>query len=82
MPQMQLPIFPAGVTEINSRVAVEARDGQVCYVRAHRVELAGEQKVSSPPQPRRGGCAANKEGAKPPRSRADGVVLVHDRFFC
>ena len=32
MPQMQLPIFPAGVTEINSRVAVEAKDGQVCYV--------------------------------------------------
>jgi hypothetical protein len=35
MPQMQLPIFPAGVTEINSRVAVEARDGQVCYVYGH-----------------------------------------------
>ena len=32
---MQLPIFPAGVTEINSRVAVEARDGQVCYVYGH-----------------------------------------------
>ena len=29
MPQMQLPIFPAGVMEINSRVAVEAKDGQV-----------------------------------------------------
>jgi transposase len=35
MPQMQLPIFPAGVTEINSRVAVEAEDGQVCYVYGH-----------------------------------------------
>jgi transposase len=35
MPQMQLPIFPAGVTEINSRVAVEAKDGQVCYVYGH-----------------------------------------------
>ena len=32
---MQLPIFPAGVTEINSRVAVEAKDGQVCYVYGH-----------------------------------------------
>src|SRR3989454_12578939 len=29
MPQMQLLVFPAGVTEINSRVAVEAKDGQV-----------------------------------------------------
>ena len=35
MPQLQLPIFPAGVTEINSRVAVEAREGQVCYVYGH-----------------------------------------------
>jgi transposase len=32
---MQLPIFPAGVTEINSRVAVEAKEGQVCYVYGH-----------------------------------------------
>jgi transposase len=32
---MQLPIFPAGVTEINNRVAVEAKDGQVCYVYGH-----------------------------------------------
>src|SRR2546426_1779193 len=29
MPQLQLPIFPAGVTEINTRVAVEAKDGLV-----------------------------------------------------
>ena len=35
MPQLQLPIFPAGVTEINSRVAVEAKDGQVCDVHGH-----------------------------------------------
>ena len=32
---MQLPMFPAGVTEINHRVAVEAKDGQVCYVHGH-----------------------------------------------
>jgi hypothetical protein len=35
MPQLQLPIFPAGVTEINNRVAVEAKDGQACYVYGH-----------------------------------------------
>ena len=35
MPQMQLPIFPAGMTEINSRVGVEAKEGQVCYVYGH-----------------------------------------------
>jgi hypothetical protein len=35
MPQMQLPIFPAGFTEINNRVAVETKDGQVVYVYGH-----------------------------------------------
>ncbi len=32
MPQLQLPIFPAGVTEINSRIAVQKEAGTVCYV--------------------------------------------------
>lgn len=35
MPQLQLPIFPGGVTEINNRIAVEAKDGRVCYVYGH-----------------------------------------------
>ena len=35
MPQLQLPIFPAGVTEINSQVAVETKDGRVCYIYGH-----------------------------------------------
>ena len=35
MPQMQLPIFPAGVTEINSRIAVESEAGKVCYIHGH-----------------------------------------------
>jgi hypothetical protein len=35
MPQMQLPIFPAGFTEINNQVAVETKDGQVVYVYGH-----------------------------------------------
>ena len=35
MPQMQLPIFPAGVTEINSRIAVEKKDGTVYYIHGH-----------------------------------------------
>jgi hypothetical protein len=32
---MQLPIFPAGVTEINSRLAVEKRAGAVYYIYGH-----------------------------------------------
>jgi hypothetical protein len=35
MPQLQLPIFPAGVTEINSRVAVQAEAGRVFYLHGH-----------------------------------------------
>ncbi len=48
MPQMQLPMFPAGVTEINNRVAVEAKDGKVCYVHGHLpVFQHGETDVRS-----------------------------------
>ena len=35
MPQLQLPIFPAGVTEINSQIAVQKEAGQVYYVHGH-----------------------------------------------
>jgi len=35
MPQRQLPIFPAGVTEINSRIAVQKEKGQVWYIHGH-----------------------------------------------
>jgi hypothetical protein len=35
MPQRQLPIFPAGVTEINSRIAVQTEKGQVWYIHGH-----------------------------------------------
>ena len=35
MPQRQLPIFPAGVIEINHSIAVQKQDGQVWYVHGH-----------------------------------------------
>ena len=44
MPQLQLPIFPVGVTEINSRVAVEAKDGRVCYIYGHLPVFQHEEK--------------------------------------
>lgn len=31
MPQMVLPVFPAGVTEINRSIAFEKRDGKITY---------------------------------------------------
>jgi hypothetical protein len=35
MPQRQLPIFPAGVTEINNSIAVQKEKGQVWYIHGH-----------------------------------------------
>jgi len=35
MAQLQLPMFPAGVTEINSGIAVHVENGLVCYVYGH-----------------------------------------------
>ena len=35
MPQLQLPIFPAGVTEINHRIAVQREAGVVYYIHGH-----------------------------------------------
>ena len=35
MPQLQLPIFPAGVTEINSQVAVQKNASTVWYIHGH-----------------------------------------------
>ena len=35
MPQRQLPIFPAGVTEINRDIAVQKEAGHVWYIHGH-----------------------------------------------
>ena len=35
MPQLQLPVFPAGATEITSEVAVQNQDGAVFYLYGH-----------------------------------------------
>ena len=35
MPQLQLPIFPAGTSRITPELAVECRDGQVVYFNGH-----------------------------------------------
>lgn len=35
MPQVQLPLFPAGTTPLNEHLAFECRDGQVTYFNGH-----------------------------------------------
>ena len=35
MPQVQLPLFPAGTTPLNDALAVACRDGQITYFNGH-----------------------------------------------
>jgi len=35
MPQLQLPVFPAGATEITAEMAVQRQDGRVFYLYGH-----------------------------------------------
>lgn len=35
MPQVQLPIFPQGVTHITPNIAFQCQDGKVCYLNGH-----------------------------------------------
>ncbi len=35
MPQLQLPLFPAGLTPINNNVAFQCENGEVVYVHGH-----------------------------------------------
>ena len=44
MPQLQLPIFPAGVTEINSRVAVQKDASTVWYIHGHLAVFQHEEQ--------------------------------------
>src|SRR5271157_1714436 len=44
MPQLQLPIFPAGVTEINSQIAVQKEAGRVFYLHGHLPVFQNEEQ--------------------------------------
>lgn len=44
MPQLQLPIFPAGTTPITPEIAFECQDGKVVYVNGHLPVFQHEEK--------------------------------------
>lgn len=44
MPQMQLPIYPEGVTHINNLIAFENRDGKVTYFNGHMPIFSHDEK--------------------------------------
>jgi hypothetical protein len=44
MPQLQLPMFPQGVTDITSELAFEKRDGCITYFNGHMPVFTHEEK--------------------------------------
>jgi len=44
MPQLQLPIFPAGATEINSRIGVRKEGSTVWYIHGHLPVFQHEER--------------------------------------
>ena len=43
MPQIQMPIFPPGMTHITSNIAFACKDGKVCYLNGHLPVFIHEQ---------------------------------------
>src|SRR4249920_956869 len=76
MPQVQLPVFPDGVTHITSEIAFERREGKVCYFNGHlpvfihdSEDLASFRLFSSQ-------LVINGNASQSEISRAFGVPLV------
>lgn len=44
MPQIQMPIFPPGVTYITNNIAFQCEDGKVCYLNGHLPVFIHDQK--------------------------------------
>jgi|SRR6266511_3966709 len=76
MPQVQLPVFPEGVTHITSEIAFQRREGKVCYFNGHLpvfihdcADLAAFRLFSSQ-------LVINGNATQSQISRAFGVPLV------
>ena len=76
MPQVQLPIFPAGVTHINSEVAFEERDGKVYYFNGHLPVFVHEKSALATFRLFSTQLVINGNATQAEISRAFGVPLV------
>jgi transposase-like protein len=76
MPQVQLPIFPPGVTHINSEVAFEERDGKVYYFNGHLPVFVHEKSALATFRLFSTQLVINGNATQAEISRAFGVPLV------
>src|SRR6266403_276502 len=76
MPQVQLPIFPAGVTHINSEVSFEERDGKVYYFNGHLPVFVHEKSALATFRLFSTQLVINGNATQAEISRAFGVPLV------
>src|ERR1700746_2601205 len=76
IPQVQLPIFPAGVTHINSEVAFEEREGKVYYFNGHLPVFVHEKGALASFRLFSTQLVINGNATQAEISRAFGVPLV------
>ena len=76
MPQVQLPIFPAGVTHINSEIAFQEREGKVYYFNGHLPVFVHETRALSTFRLFSTQLVINGNATQAEISRAFGVPLV------
>src|SRR5215831_15469540 len=76
MPQVQLPIFPPGVTHINSEVAFEEREGTVYYFNGHLPVFVHEKSALATFRLFSTQLVINGNATQAEISRAFGVPLV------
>jgi transposase-like protein len=76
MPQVQLPIFPAGATHINSEVAFEERDGKVYCFNGHLPVFVHEKSALATFRLFSIQLVINGNATQAEISRAFGVPLV------
>ena len=82
MPQVQLPIFPAGVTHINSEVAFEEREGKVYYFNGHLPVFVHEKGALATFRLFSTQLVINGNATQAEISRAFGVPLVTVKTLC
>jgi len=76
MPQVQLPIFPQGVTHISSEVAFQCEDGKVCYFNGHLPVFIHDQEDLATFRMFSSQLVINGNATQAQIARAFGVPLV------